>query len=346
MELGYNTNERKEFGYNTKERKFLVPLHGIALAIHLVSSIFAFLKVGDLPLSNANITFTKYSYAANSPPYVTTSSDLVGDTQNPIVWVAWNETITWMGHLAALIIITRKSFCGNDSRVVESARRWFSYAITAGLLQVALVLSLGPVPLFMVIYIMVNNAVVQILGGFMVDQEKSPQKRKTYLVIGGALFLVSAAYIALSCLTVEGLNTETMSITYNGLAIIYILFYMSFAIVQIVRQRYPRGPMCAMLHADGVFVLLSITSKVVLSWTMISIIYAGAEGLGMYVPTDNWALVQTFVVGLSANLLFLGLVANVLYFNDGITERVLSAFTTDIQNEWKRDLTRTTRLKF
>lgn len=121
---------------------------------------------------------------------------------------------------------------------------------------------------------------------------------------------------------------------------------MSFAIVQIVRQRYPRGPMCAMLHADGVFVLLSITSKVVLSWTMISIIYAGAEGLGMYMRTYNWALIQQLVVGLGANLLFLGLVANVLYFNDGITG-VLSAFMTNKQiPEWERDLTRTTRLTF
>lgn len=309
--------------YSDYERKFLISMHAIAFAIHLLSSIFSFVKASELTSLNANMTFTKYSYTANSPPYTIPVSQLVGSTQNPIEWVAWNETITWLAHVVAVIIIRSNSVFGVSPRVAESARRWFSYAITAGLLQAALVLSLGPVPFFLIVYIMVNNAVVQILGGFMVDQEESIKRRVVFLLIGSLLFLASAVYIATSCLSIEGLNTGNLTITYEGLAITYILFYISFAIVQITRQCYKRGPICAYLHADGVFVLLSITSKVVLSWSMISIVAVGSESLGIFETSEDWPGIQLGIVIAASIVLIAGLVFNRWYFKSGVEYNIL-----------------------
>jgi hypothetical protein len=298
--------------YTWPERKFLISLHVAALCIHLLSSIFSFVKADELPTLNGNITLAKYVYS-KSPPHTRVIYESVGDTQQAVRWIAWNETITWVAHLVAIIIfaVNHKS-----ARVCESARRWFSYAITAGLLQVAMVLSLGPTPLFLIVFLMVNNAVVQTLGGFMVDQEENIVKRSAYLTIAMLLFLVAAAYVAVSCLQIEGIDFSKLSVSYNGMSVIYGIFYVSFGIVQIARQCYANRTYLGRLHADGVFVLLSITSKVVLSWCLISIVHTGLEGLDLIEPDVDWKAVQLGVISAAGAVIIGGLIFNGYYFKD------------------------------
>ena len=304
--------------YSPKEQHFLITSHCIAFVIHLVSSILSFMEADKLPTLNGNITLANYKYS-KTPPHTVVAYNTIGDTQQPVRWVAWNETLTWVAHLVAIIIFVTNH---ESARVCESARRWFSYAITAGLLQVAMILSLGPVPLFLIIFLMVNNAIVQTLGGFMVDQEEDISKRVAYLSVAMVLFLASATFVAVSCLQIEGIDFSKLSVSYSGLAVIYGVFYASFGIVQLVRQCYKnRDFLGGRVQADGVFVLLSITSKVVLSWCLISIVHTGLENLDIVETSVNWQYVQLGVIIAAALVVLLGLVINLYYFKEDVVNK-------------------------
>lgn len=321
--------------YSPREQKFLVVLHCIALVIHLTSSILAFRKAEKLPKMNANITLTKVEYM-KTVPYMVETVELVGSTQQPVYWIAWNETITWIAHIAAIIIFSlNRNICCLTPRVAESTRRWGSYAITAGLLQVAMVLSVGPVSLWLILYLMISNGVLQSTG-WLIDQTESPFYRIWFGVIGMMLFSVSVTFVAVRSFRISGLEFDELFISYSGLAIIYGLFYSSFGIVQLLRQLdthccciTDRKRCCTLFNADGIFVLLSITSKVFLSWSLIGIIETGLAELDIIEPDTNWGTVQIVLFVLCSLVLVGGVIYNWYYFS-------VPSVTAEIRKKYKK----------
>jgi len=313
--------------YTYKEQTFLSGLHAIALVIHGISSAFSFQKAAELPVLHANVTLAEYTYSGGHLHVV---EETVGPTQQPVRWVAWNELITCVAHFVAIVIFcANRECCGIGPRTWESGRRWFSYAITAGLLQVALLLSLRPSPLFVVVFLLVTNAVTQILGGFMVDQEPTPSIRGAYLALSSLLFLAGAFAVGTASLRVTGLALESLVFSYGGLIAIYGIFYVSFAVAQMARQCDRscrcidnRERCCDTFNADAVFALLSVTSKVVLSWTLISIVSVAAQETSDFTSEVDWRAVQIFLLVASIMAIAGGLWVNARVFRGEETNAI------------------------
>lgn len=306
--------------YSRRERRFLIALHTIAFFIHMASSILSFQKANQLPKTNANITITSVDYKVQ-PPYMEETTTILTQ-QQPIYWIAWNETITWLAHIDAILIFSlNRVICGLNPRVAESTRRWGSYAITAGLLQVAMVLSIGPASVFLITYLLVGNAILQ-LTGWLIDQSESNKDRILYGILGTSIFAVSVSFVAIRSFRIDGLQFDDLAVSYTGLAVIYGLFYSSFGIVQLLRQLdqhccciKKRVRCCGTFNADAIFVLLSITSKVFLSWSLIGIIESALAELNIIDTDTDWRAIQIALIVLCSLVLVGGTVFNGYYFS-------------------------------
>ena len=128
------------------------------------------------------------------------------------------------------------------------------------------------------------------------------------------MFLTSAVYIGISSSNIDGLKS---TVGYDTVGVIYGLFYASFGVVQLFRQfdgckcskdpSYKRAKCCFGLYGDAVFVLLSITSKIVLSWVVIAIIMDGFSKLSN--EPSTWNEVQLGVIVGGIVILVGGLIA-------------------------------------
>ena len=98
---------------------------------------------------------------------------------SPIGLVAANETITAVSHLIAVlvlaVVVRDKDYESPDGYSVpyEYMRRWAEYAITAGLLEVAIVAGQGTREWFLIVYILMGNVVIQGMGYLWMRQASS-----------------------------------------------------------------------------------------------------------------------------------------------------------------------------
>ena len=307
-------NETKIHEFTRKEKRLLIGLHGLAFVVHGISAWFAWHMSIE---HSSSLLLAEYHYANTS----SVEYKSVFGKQNAIHWIALNETITTFSHLIALCIMCSTK----QQRFLETIRRWTSYAVTAGLLECAIVIGLGDAHFFGIVFLLVSNAVVQAFG-LLIDFENRTNYRICYFALGIGLFLAEAFYVGISASMAEGL-AETLPIDFNLLAIIYGLFYTSFGVVQVIRQldcqqttciskkSFQQDRCCRVyccrngIQPDAVFVLLSITSKIVLSWSLIGILLTGYGSLGVGTSvnfhTVQWAILLTaicvFVGGIVLN---------------------------------------------
>ena len=296
--------------YQPKERNFLLWSHAAALLVHTISTAFAW-DITNRFKQTSDVIVPIFSFnGANS---VVTSDSLF--KSHAISWIALNETVTALAHVVALLILGINS---QSADMYESIRRWGSYAITAGLLECAIVVSLGDTQFFGIVFLLVANVVLQSFG-YLIDWEVSPSKRTFYFIVGMLLFLAEAIYVGVLSSNSTGL-ADTLPVNFESLGIIYGLFYASFGICQLFRQlkgckctkRANPRRCCGTLQPDGVFVLLSITSKIVLSWSLIGIILTGYKNLGVDTPCPdtNFEAAQYGVLIASGIVLISGLILN------------------------------------
>jgi cbb3-type cytochrome oxidase subunit 3 len=312
-----------EMLYTSKEKSFLLWSHVLAFTIHLISSLLSFDKASELPLTNANITIATHKYMA-SPPYAVIESTILVTTQ-PVILIAYNELITCISHGVAIVIFyLNRDIYGVSPRTCESVRRWGSYAITAGLLQIAMILSVGPASVFLVIFMIVSNVLMQATG-FFIDQTSSVYNRIVFGIFGTVLLATAMIFVAMRSTRIEGLEFNTLAIDYDLMTVVYGLFYVSFGIVMWLRQmdgfsctcniKKIRTRCCSYLNADGIFVLLSITSKVALSWFLIPIVFTGLDQLKAIETSTDWPTVQLGVFISVIALLLIGIGINYYVFH-------------------------------
>ena len=271
----------------TKVPALLQNLHIAAAGIHLISCILAIVVHTDT--ITGKITLPHHTYMAD--PTATVKELIVNETTthepilytNPMVWIAANEGFTFFSHIIALFLMPR----ANDLDDFERTRRTIEYSLTAGILQVALVLGIGSVAIYDVLMLLLLNVAVQLLG-WLWDKTEDDFIKPYLLGTAFGLLAVEIIYVIGQSLNLKGINPGG----YITMGIFYAIFYLLFGLVKcfkVLRE-----------HENEIYILMSVSSKVALSWILIGNTYQGLRELEVdSAPLDHtdldWGVVQYIV---------------------------------------------------
>lgn len=255
-------------------------LHIAAAIIHLVSSIFATYVHTDT--ITGVLTLPHHTYMANpaaTEKHLIVNATLVHENviyTNPFVWIACNEALTFFSHVFALSQLYSKDI---DIDRFERNRRSVEYAVTAGILQVALVLGIGSIALYDMFMLLIVNVVLQGLG-WIYDQEDLPPRLKNYILTSAFILLaVEIQYVIFQTTNLQGIEVGP----YIVMGVFYAIFYLLFGLVKIIPEWKA--------HEKEIYILMSVSSKVALSWILIGNSYSGLKELGVSSePIDHTAL--------------------------------------------------------
>lgn len=277
----------------SKVPRLLQNLHISAASIHLVSCILAIVVHTDT--ITGKITLPHHTYMAD--PTATEKHLIVNETTthepilytNPMVWIAANEGFTFFSHVLALFLMPR----ANNLNDFERTRRTLEYSLTAGILQVALVLGVGSVAIYDVLMLLLINVAVQLLG-WLWDKTNDDFIKPYLLGIAFGLLSVEIIYVIGQSLNLNGIEPGG----YIVMGIFYAIFYLMFGLVKCFKSWRN--------HENELYILMSVSSKVALSWILIGNTYQGLRELKVdSAPLDHtdldWGVVQyiiTFVCGL------------------------------------------------
>ena len=281
----------------------LYNLHIAAAMIHAISCIFAIIVHTDT--INGVLTLPHHKYMADNNAVIrehvvnaTVTHEAVIYT-HPMVWIAANEGFTFFSHCIALCFL-RKRLSDLELNEMELSRRTVEYMFTAGILQVALVLGIGKVALYDVFMLLLVNVVIQGLG-WIADQRDLPERLKPFLYAAAfTLLAVEIQYVIFQTTNIEGIEVGP----YVFMGVFYGIFYLLFGVVKLV-ERWKK-------NENEIYILMSVTSKVALSWILIGNTYAGLSELGVKSePNDftdlDWRAIQVIISVVCALVLAIGI---------------------------------------
>lgn len=302
-------------------------LHIIAACIHGVSCALSIWLHTDT--ITGKITLPHHTYM--SDPSASLKHLIVNETlthepvlyTNPMVWVAGNEGITFLSHLLALGLMSQ----ARDLDKFERGRRTIEYSFTAGILQVALVLGVGTITLYDVFWLLGVNVAIQVLG-WLADETSDLKIRDWLNGIAFGLLSLEILFVILQSVNLKGID----SLPYILMGIAYGVFYILFGIVKLI-PAWRRDE-------NEIYILMSVTSKVALSWILIGNTFEGLKELNVESePFDHtwidWRMIQWIVSGACGLFLIVGILA--------ITQRKDSA---GIVNDFDFQISRSVRKDF
>lgn len=274
-------------------------LHISAAVIHLVSCILAVVVHTDT--ITGKITLPHHTYMAD--PTATEKHLIVNETTtheailytNPMTWIAANEGFTFFSHLLALFLMPR----ANDLNDFERTRRALEYGLTAGILQVALVLGIGSVAIYDVLMLLLLNAAIQLLG-WLWDKTNDDFVKPYLLGTSFGLLAIEIIYVIGQSLNLNGIEPGG----YIVMGIFYAIFYLMFGLVKCFESWRN--------HENELYILMSVSSKVALSWILIGNTYQGLRELEISsAPLDftdlDWGVVQYIITFICALVLVIGI---------------------------------------
>lgn len=254
----------------------LLYLHIAAACIHFISCVLSVVVHVDV---HSDITLPTHKYFTN-PIRTETHYDTILE-QNPMVWVSANEALTLFSHLIAIFYLSKDE----KLRSFESLRRTIEYSFTAGILQVALVLSAASMSLYDMFFLLMINVALQMVG-YLLDKKDN---RPMLLTIGFLLLATEIQYVLLNSLRLEGITLDYFIV----MGVFYALFYIGFGVVKIFQSDYQ----------DEIYILMSVTSKLTLSWILIGNMFVGFTELDTKTDPDftdlDWRAIQWSVTILS-----------------------------------------------
>lgn len=256
--------------------------HILAFLIHTLSWVLSYVYDEEI-FTNRNIWYPKFIYNSTSAGITTTYEQvIVGEKQNYMFWVFLNEALTAFSHLAALGLlygsfkddINGLAYNKKEVHRRELVRRTIEYTFTAAILQVALVLGAGDVLLQDVVFIFFINFCIQLCGYY---SDNKDDYSYSFYFIGFMLLISEIVYVYLLSTTIDfgpgPLEKSTDFLIITG--VFYILFYISFGFVKLFG--YVAG--LDSLVEDKIYVVLSVTTKISLSWLLIGNIFSGFYNL-------------------------------------------------------------------
>ena len=283
----------------SKVPQLLQNLHISAAAIHLVSCVLA--VVVHTETITGNITLPHHTYMAD--PTATEKHLIVNETtthepilySNPMTWIAANEGFTFFSHLLALFLMPR----ANNLNDFERTRRTLEYGLTAGILQVALVLGIGSVAIYDVLMLLLLNVAIQLLG-WLYDKTNDEFIKPYLLGTAFGLLVVEIIYVIGQSLNLNGIEPGG----YIVMGVFYAIFYLMFGLVKCFKSWRN--------HENELYILMSVSSKVALSWILIGNTYQGLRELNIKsAPLDftdlDWGVVQYIITFICALVLVIGI---------------------------------------
>tara|TARA_B100000214_G_scaffold18042_1_gene12105 strand:+ start:444 stop:1607 length:1164 start_codon:yes stop_codon:yes gene_type:complete len=300
-------------GYSYKDKCSFISLHLVAFLVHVVSASLAFYLAPPDEDVKTSIVYNQYNYSVNETtniPY-TTVSEVEFWHPNSIFLVGLNEAFAAGSHFIGLMTVLcfanysnasdpiRTSINGSKrdrfdykgySRPDEYMRRWVEYAITAGLLEVGILIGYGEKSFLLLLFVFVGNIAMQFIGLFN-DQQVRKQRltgRKVgtlnYWPTAMAFTILLAIVIVFIFHSSNLLNKSLESLDFGYLTVVFALFYSSFGVHQLLYMYDPRK-YAHSIDIDRVFIVLGFTAKIVLSWTYIAIARSTWAELGK--PWDD-----------------------------------------------------------
>lgn len=270
--------------------------HLLAFLLHSVSAILAFLSQPESGLQLGKLVVHKIDYHAqhvnattSAAPATTTaalrdkilessltinqSDHVVFDNINVVSLIFTNEVITAISHLIGVIgffLYTNAMMA--DGRHLESVRRYIEYAVTAGLLEVALLVGMGSKSFYQVLFILLTNIAIQLMG--YMSERTQDRMRQIYYSIGGFVLLTpSLVIIVWNATLVTGMErVEELAYTYLALYILFGLHNLFDHILALWRNNIDR---------DTGYTILSVATKIGLSWMLIAITFKTYEDAGV-----------------------------------------------------------------
>ena len=175
----------------------------------------------------------------------------------PVGLVALNEAITAVAHAAGFSIY-RMDIEIKEMNNYDSWRRWIEYSITAFLVEAALLIAMGQDYAGILIMVLALNIVTQMMGR-VIDEHMQEEKNIRWLYV--VVPLMAFAAILVEIIT-TAIGTEFVPLT-----VMYGVLYSLFAVHQIT-SAYKWD--ITSVDYDDMYILLSITAKLVLSWGLVA----------------------------------------------------------------------------
>ena len=278
-------------GYTNLDRKQFLLLHSFAFVVHAISAGFAFHLSPPPERANSDVYVetTNFKLLADGKPSIEVLKVTAFADVNAGMIIAVNEALACFSHALALLVIGTK--CLNlvkiddkaeyrgRSRPEEYWRRWIEYAITAGLLEVGLLVGQGELNLILLICIFGTNVTMQIIGLY---NDYVPRKNWNAIPSVSAFLMMSSIIAVFSFRTANNISTLD-AMQYEVLTAIFAIFYMSFGIHQMIYLYYPTY--AKKIDVDKIYIVLGFTAKIVLTWSYFAISRQSAVELGT--PFDD-----------------------------------------------------------
>lgn len=257
-------------------RNVLLASHVVAATLHLTSfclllSLTAVQPSKEFPSATGPLAYT-YTNNASAADCAVPRTDWRVDAvvahpyvdATPLRGVQLNEALTCLSHVVGAVFAAQ-----NMLGVVEARRRWVEYAVTAGILEISILVGFGVRDWFALLLVFSLNIGLQASGGLSLDEarERFPgsafylQQRFVLLVQSFVFLGVQIAYTVTTALEA---GTPGVGDTLVVSSVLYACFYASFGVVQTLSHCAPGFD--ARYDTPVFFVLLSVTSKLCLSW--------------------------------------------------------------------------------
>tara|TARA_B110000008_G_scaffold279952_1_gene329935 strand:+ start:7136 stop:8113 length:978 start_codon:yes stop_codon:yes gene_type:complete len=258
--------------------------HLLAFLLHITSAILAFmampesgLQLGKLVVPEVDYkvitTFNETNNMSSTSLQISETDHIVFEDINVVGLIFTNELITALSHLAGVIgFFLFKDAMMADGRHLESVRRYVEYAITAGLLEVALLVGMGSDNFYQVLFILLTNAAIQLMG--YMSERTQDRMRQIYYSIGGFMLLAPAITIIVwNATLVDGMDRV------RELAYFYTALYLLFGLHNLFDHLFAFWRNS--IDRDTGYNILSVATKIGLSWLLIAIIFKTYEDAGV-----------------------------------------------------------------
>jgi len=172
--------------------------------------------------------------------------------------------------------------------------------LTAGILQVALVLGVGSMAMSDLFMLLILNGVIQVLGWVSDQKDLAPELVNYVKYSAFVLLAVEIQYVIFQSVNLEGIDPGP----YIAMGVIYAIFYLGFGVVKLLPTLKN--------EETEIYILMSVSSKVALSWILIGNTYEGLKELNIdSVPLDHtdlpWRAIQYVISGVCFAILLVGI---------------------------------------
>ena len=182
-----------------------------------------------------------------------------------LLGVQINELLTCASHVLGIVLVAM-----NLGRIAEIRRRWAEYAVTAGILEISILVGFGVRDFYALLLVFTLNIGLQASGGLTLDElrarltNNNPFYQQQRGVLLAQSFVFLGVQIAYTMTTALEAGTPGLGGTLVASSVLYACFYASFGVLQTLSHCVPEFD--ARYDTPVFFILLSVTSKVCLSW--------------------------------------------------------------------------------